>query len=169
MVGITIVAAAAAACGPSEAGTANSGNNTGASGTKGATLKLTGAWTYDGPLTGHFVCFHSSNGHFELEGQQPYLVDIEIEGLADGTFTVPDYLKLMTGQITVPAGQPKIKISRLEKVGDSSAASFITQSGTITIENGGTKGVATWSGTNNRDSGQTVNAELRWHDCESAS
>ena len=132
----------------------------------GAEVTLTGTWTYSGPLTGHFVCFHNEAGHLELEGQQPYLVDLSIDRLANGTFEVPDYTKLMTGQTTAAADRPKIKVSRLEKVGDSAATSFLTNSGSITINDNGTNGTATWKATSNLDPSDTITAELHWHDCQ---
>jgi hypothetical protein len=127
------------------------------------TLVLTGSWTYNGPFSGHFVCFHSADGHFELEGQQPYLADINIEGVADGTFDIPNYMKAMTGAVHDPAGAPKIRLSRLQKVGDSSAANYPADAGTITIEHGGDSGVAKWTSTGG--GAGNITAELHWTGC----
>lgn len=127
-----------------------------------ATLTLTGAWTYSGEFTGHLVCLWRSDGHFEFEGQAPYLVDVGIEALRDGTFDIPDYTKVMTGQITDPPGNPKIRVSRLQKVGDATAANYPATTGTITIAGSGASGTAKWTGT---WTGSTVNAELHWENC----
>jgi hypothetical protein len=162
------------ACGSSDG--SSSGGTSGAgqtpqqqsnAGGPAATLVLTGSWAYNGPFSGHFVCFHSGDGHFELEGQQPYLTDITIEGLTEGTFDIPNYTKAMTGQIHDPSGAPKIRVSRLEKVGDPSASSYPAESGTITIEHGGDSGVAKWTSTGG--GAGNVTAEVHWSGCKAES
>jgi hypothetical protein len=150
--------------GGSSPGTGADGGSS--AGGRRATLTLTGAWTYSGELTGKVVCFWNNEGHFEFEGQAPYLVDVGIESLRDGTFDIPDYTKVMTGQIMDPPGNPKIRVSRLEKVGDSSAANYAATSGTITISGSGGTGTAKWTGSWAGSS--TVNAELHWENCEQA-
>ncbi|AKU96118.1 hypothetical protein AKJ09_02782 [Labilithrix luteola] len=140
----------------------SSGSTTGGGGAR-ATLTLSGAWTYSGEFTGRVVCFWTSAGHFEFEGQAPYLVDIGMEATRDGTFDIPDYTKVMTGQITDPPGNPRIRVSRLQKVGDSSAANYPATTGTITISGTGASGTAKWTGTWAGSS--TVDAELHWENC----
>jgi hypothetical protein len=162
--GAAMLALALVACGGSGTNTPAGGGTTSApAGGKAAQLKLSGTWTYNGPLTGHLVCFHSSSGHLEMEGQQPYLVDLIIDGLQDGTFAIPDYLKVMTRQIQDPPGAPKVRLSRLQKVGDPSAASFPPGTGTVTIADGGATGTATW--TSDGGGAGTITAELHWQGC----
>src|SRR5204863_2330371 len=68
-----------AASAPSHpASTAASSAGQRSAGGKGATLKLTGFLTYDGPFTGYFVCYHDNEPYFELEGQHPYHLDIVV-------------------------------------------------------------------------------------------
>jgi hypothetical protein len=84
------------ACTSDSGGGSEATGDGGSSGTTGgarATLTLNGAWTYSGEFTGRLVCFWTGDGHFEFEGQAPYLVDIGIEGMRDGTFDIPDYTK----------------------------------------------------------------------------
>jgi hypothetical protein len=169
----TVALAATAACGGSSgsgtpAGGGTTAPRTGASTTATstaahATLTLTGTWTYSGQFSGHLVCFHSDSGHFEFEGQQPYLVDITVDGLQNGTFTIPNYTRLMTGQVQVPSGQPKIKVSRLQKVGDSQALNFPADGGSIDIGGSGASGTAKWTSTGG--GAGNVTAEVHWENC----
>jgi hypothetical protein len=154
-----------AACSSDDNAGSSAAGDGGATSGHRATLTLTGAWTYSGEFTGRVVCFWNRDGHFEFEGQAPYLVDVGIESLRDGTFDIPDYTKVMTGQITDPPGNPRIRVSRLEKVGDPNAANYAATSGTITISGSGANGTAKWSGT---WAGTGVNAELHWESCEQA-
>ena len=177
MIGLATATAAlvaAAACGGDSNGGGNpagggstaprpGGSSTPASTAAHATLTLTGTWTFSGDFTGHLVCFHSDAGHLEFEGQQPYLVDITVDGLQNGTFAIPNYTRLMTGQVQVAAGQPKIKVSRLQKVGDAQALNFPADDGSIVIEGSGASGTAKWTssggGTGN------ITAEVHWANC----
>jgi hypothetical protein len=163
-----------AACGPSantnssNAPANSAGAAPAAGGTKRATLKLTGTWSYDGEFSGHLVCFHEDDTkRFEFEGQQPYLVDIVIEGVQDGTFDIPNYTKVMTGQIHDAAGAPKIRVSRLAKVGDAQALNFAADAGSITIAGSGANGSAKWTSSGNGTG--NITAEVHWENCEAAS
>jgi hypothetical protein len=168
-----VVAAAAACGGDSGDGGSSSGggssaprpgtSTTPASTAAHATLTLTGTWTFSGDFTGHLVCFHSDSGHFEFEGQQPYLVDITVDGLQNGTFAIPNYTRLMTGQVQVAAGQPKIKVSRLQKVGDAQALNFPADDGSIVIEGSGASGTAKW--TSSGGGSGNITAEVHWANC----
>ena len=126
------------------------------------TLKLTGYYTYDGPFTGQFDCNHSK-GTFELEGQEPYLMDILVHDFRDGTFRVNPQ-DPMTGFSKQDPGQPDIDVRRLEP-DDSNAPTFRQNGGTITFADGGNTGTLIADYVDIADDSHKVHAELHWQDC----
>ena len=128
------------------------------------TLKLTGYYTYDGPFTGQFDCFHNSSGYFELEGQDPYLMDITLKQMHEGTFIVKPQDPATGYSADVP-GQGFVDVRRLEPSTDINAPTFRQNGGTITFTNGGDTGVLIADYVDIRDGSHTVHAELRWKDC----
>lgn len=136
-----------------------------ASGPSGS-LKLTGFWTYDGPFTGQFDCYHNSKGYFELEGQAPYLMDVTAWDMHEGTFKVnPQDPK--TGFSPQDPGQPRFDVRRLDPddPNQPDAPTMRQNGGTITFANGGDTGTLIADYVNVEDASQAVHAELHWKDC----
>ena len=127
------------------------------------TLKLTGYYTYDGPFTGQFDCNHSK-GTFELEGQDPYLMDILVHDFHDGTFTVNPQ-NPNTGFSKQDPGQPDIDVRRLEPDNQIDSPTFRQNGGTITFADGGNTGTLIADYIDDEHPSQKVHAELRWKDC----
>ena len=127
------------------------------------TLKLTGFYTFDGPFTGQFDC-NAYKGTFELEGQEPYLIDILVHDFRDGTFTVnPQNPK--TGFSKVDPGQPDIDVRRLDPSTDANAPNFRQDGGTLTFVDGGRTGTLIADYVDDEHPSQKVHVELRWKDC----
>ncbi len=130
------------------------------------TVKLTGYYTYDGPFTGQFSCHHDDSGNFALEGQEPYLMNITVQEMRDGTFVVHEQ-DPATGISPADPGQPIIDVRRLSRDdGTPDDTLFRQAGGTITITDGGDSGtlVADYVddfGTQH----EKVHAELHWADC----
>ena len=148
------------------AGSSSAAPPTAATGPSG-TLKLSGFYTYDGPFTGQFDCDHHADGHFALEGQEPYLMDIVVEKMREGTFTVNPQ-DPTTGLERNDPGQPIIDVYRLEYQGpgaDSEQPSFRQNGGTITFADGGNTGTLVADYVDIADASHTVHAELYWQNC----
>jgi hypothetical protein len=130
------------------------------------TLKLTGFYTYDGPFTGQFDCDHNSDGHFALEGQEPYLMDIVVEKMREGTFTVNPQ-DPTTGLERNDPGQPVIDVYRLEwQAGGAVEQPTLRQNGgTITFADGGETGTLIADYVDIADASHVVHAELHWQSC----
>ena len=170
-----------AGCGGSDAGgSASGGAATSAPGGKtttapaqkkasgpSGTLKLTGAYTYNGPFTGNFICHHDASGYLQLQGQQPYSLNVVIEKLRDGTFPVHDPDKLKNGSDKRGADEPLIDIYGLTK-NDAGSMALRPTGGSITIEGGGDRGHAKVSWQSDLGNRETVDSELTWTDCVDA-
>jgi hypothetical protein len=130
----------------------------------GATLRLTGFYSYDGPFTGQFICYHDADGYFELEGQEPYLIDITVKKMREGTFTVypqdPD-----SGFSKSDPGAPVIDVRRLDPPTDPNPPILSQNGGHITFANGGDNGTLSVDYVNIANESQTVHVELRWQNC----
>ena len=156
-----------AASAPSHpASTAASSAGQRSAGGKGATLKLTGFLTYDGPFTGYFVCYHDNEPYFELEGQHPYHLDIVVHKMREGTFTVNPQSRKNGFSKTDP-GQPVMDVRGLSRVDPPMPGVILWQAGgTITFADGGDTGslVADW--VNGENESQKVHAEVHWQNCK---
>jgi hypothetical protein len=130
-----------------------------------ATLKLTGFYTYDGPVTGNFSCDHNTKGRFELEAQDPYLIDIRGHGIHDGTFTVVAQYPKPGQPSSYPDGQPNFDVYRLDKSDDSDHPTFLQTGGTITFTEGGNSGTLEVDYADRADDTHKVHVVLKWKSC----
>lgn len=130
------------------------------------TLRLTGYYTYDGPFTGRFVCHYDDSGYFALEGQEPYLMNITVEKMREGTFVVHEQ-DPATGFAKADPGQPVIDVRRLDKVDDAEDQVLLRQAGgSITFADGGTSGTLSADYVDDlSDRHEKVHAELHWTNC----
>jgi len=169
------VLAAAAGCGASSnppspggtgTGTTDSSTKDAASNGPSGTLKLTGLYTYDGPFTGMFVCHYDDSGYFALEGQEPYLMNITVQKMREGTFVLHPQ-DPATGFSKADPGQPVMDVRRLDKIGDPEEDVLLRQNGgTLTFVDGGTSGTLSADYINDfGDKHETVHAELHWTNC----
>jgi predicted small lipoprotein YifL len=127
------------------------------------TLKLTGFYTFDGPFTGQFDC-NAYKGTFELEGQEPYLIDILVHDFHDGTFTVNPQ-NPNTGFSPRDPGQPDIDVRRLDPSTTSDDPTFRQNGGTLTFVDGGRTGTLIADYIDDEHPNQKVHVELHWKDC----
>jgi hypothetical protein len=167
-----------AGCGGSGAGgSASGGATTGAPGgptttapakqnTSGPSgkIKLTGAYTYDGPFTGNFICHHDASGYLQMQGQEPYHLNIVIEKLRDGTFPIYDPDKLKNGSQKRKPDEPLVDIYGLSK-SDAGSKALRPTGGSISIEGGGDRGHAKVSWQDDLGNRETVEAEVTWEGC----
>jgi hypothetical protein len=147
----------------SPAGTVAGGSEGGPS----VTVKLTGYYTYDGPFTGQLSCYHDDSGYFYLEGQEPYLMDIIVQEMREGTFVVHEQ-DPATGFSKADPGQPIIDVRRMEKTdGKSDDDTLFRQvGGTITFTDGGDSGTLVADYVNDFGTKhEKVHAEVHWADC----
>jgi hypothetical protein len=140
---------------------AGSGGGGGPSGT----LKLTGYYTYDGPFTDMFVCHYDGDGYFALEGQRPYLMNITVQKMREGTFVVHEQ-DPATGFSKADPGKPIIDVRRLNKEdGDAGNVLWRQAGGTITFADGGDTGTLVADYVDDLGGKEKVHAELHWTNC----
>lgn len=128
-------------------------------------LTLTGGYTYDGPFTGFFVCYHDeATGYFQLQGQEPYKLDIIVfEDLRSGTFTVSEQSR-ETGFEEATPGEPALDVRGLASLDENDQLGLWHDGGTITFVDNGTSGSLS-SDWIDDETGTTVHSEVTWEGC----
>ncbi|WP_088283309.1 hypothetical protein [Kineosporia sp. A_224] len=145
----------------SVAATGGSGNG------RSATIKLTGYYSYEGPFSGQVSCTRDDSGYFHFEGQHPYLLQVTVHEMRDGTFPVPEK-DPATGVAKSAPGQPII--NAVLAGGDGPADDdvlFRQTGGTITMTDGGSSGTLLVDYVNDFGTAhEKAQAELSWADCD---
>jgi hypothetical protein len=136
------------------------------SGSVSATVNVTGDFTADGPLGGRIVCTASPT-RIEFESQGDPRLDFVVTNPKNGTVTLLDAYKTLTGSVTYPAAGPKVETARIE--GTAGKGQYLVTSGTMEIADGGAKVTVNADAAIAGQPDQKVHLQTTWQGCPTSS